>query len=364
MTGHANRRRLLDDARHLGQRLARRVTAHDPFEIVYATEQAEWSVYWDGFYIARGVSALGLPCRTAFSTRFKMGGVLHFGCLSLALGHAARALDKDNRVLATLFHGDFGISSKMDRQLTDFLNIVPSLGRVIVSSGGMYERMISWGVPSESLARIALGFDRQLFTPAMKGEKARLRERLGIPEGAYCIGSFQKDGEGQGEGNIAKHIKGPDIFVDVVAELHRQFPIHCLLTGPARGFVVNELRQRGISHSHKPVSHYRDMADLYRCLDLYIVASREEGGPKALLEAPACGIPVVSTRVGMAMEIVAGGGLLADDARGLVAAATRILADPATAEAMAMAGPVSVQAYGWEQIARQYHALYSEFIPQ
>ena len=39
-------------------------------------------------------------------------------------------------------------------------------------------------------------------------------------------------------------------------------------------------------------------------LDLYIVASRHEGGPKAILESMASGVPLVTTRVGQAMDLV------------------------------------------------------------
>lgn len=43
---------------------------------------------------------------------------------------------------------------------------------------------------------------------------------------------------------------------------------------------------------------------MFAALDLYIVASRQEGGPKAVLESMASGVPLVTTRVGQAMDIV------------------------------------------------------------
>jgi len=46
------------------------------------------------------------------------------------------------------------------------------------------------------------------------------------------------------------------------------------------------------------------MHTLYQALDLYIVTSRQEGGPKAILESMASGIPIVSTRVGQAADII------------------------------------------------------------
>lgn len=50
-----------------------------------------------------------------------------------------------------------------------------------------------------------------------------------------------------------------------------------------------------------------EMADFYRSLDAYICASRVEGGPHPLLEASACGLPVISTAVGIAPELIDSG---------------------------------------------------------
>jgi hypothetical protein len=49
---------------------------------------------------------------------------------------------------------------------------------------------------------------------------------------------------------------------------------------------------------------FNEMVSFYHGLDVYICASRTEGGPHPLLEASACGIPVISTRVGIAPELI------------------------------------------------------------
>jgi len=46
------------------------------------------------------------------------------------------------------------------------------------------------------------------------------------------------------------------------------------------------------------------MVDFYRSLDAYICTSRTEGGPHPILEASSCGIPVISTPVGIAPELI------------------------------------------------------------
>ena len=44
--------------------------------------------------------------------------------------------------------------------------------------------------------------------------------------------------------------------------------------------------------------------ELYNCLDLYIVTSRYEGGPRSILECALTNTPVISTKVGIANEFM------------------------------------------------------------
>ena len=91
-----------------------------------------------------------------------------------------------------------------------------------------------------------------------------------------------------------------------------------LLTGPARGYVINGLRRIGGSYTHRYPKSVKELASLYNALDLYMITSREEGGPKGLLEGMASGVPVVSTNVGMAPD------LLVDSTIGVVVPADNV----------------------------------------
>ena len=51
-------------------------------------------------------------------------------------------------------------------------------------------------------------------------------------------------------------------------------------------------------------SNLDELIPLYQALDLYLITSREEGGPMGLMESMSCGIPVVTTKVGMAEDVV------------------------------------------------------------
>jgi glycosyltransferase involved in cell wall biosynthesis len=46
------------------------------------------------------------------------------------------------------------------------------------------------------------------------------------------------------------------------------------------------------------------MNELYNCLDLYLVSSRCEGGPRSVFEAGLTKTPIISTRVGISPELM------------------------------------------------------------
>ena len=73
---------------------------------------------------------------------------------------------------------------------------------------------------------------------------------------AFVVGSFQKDGVGWGEGLEPKLIKGPDVLVAALEQVHAEAPgLVVLLTGPARGYVRQELDRLGIPYRHVLTRH-------------------------------------------------------------------------------------------------------------
>jgi glycosyltransferase involved in cell wall biosynthesis len=77
-----------------------------------------------------------------------------------------------------------------------------------------------------------------------------------------------------------------------------------LLTGPSRGYVKAGLERLNIPYRHLYLKDYPEIGQIFSALDLYLVTSRQEGGPKAILESMASGVPLVTTRVGQAMDLV------------------------------------------------------------
>ncbi|MEK7148025.1 MAG: glycosyltransferase family 4 protein [Patescibacteria group bacterium] len=161
------------------------------------------------------------------------------------------------------------------------------------------------GIAPEKVMRIPIGVDLDVFKPVTMEARQAARAQFSIREDAVVIGSFQKDGVGWGEGLEPKLIKGPDIFLKVIENIKQEFPnVFVLLSGPSRGYIKQGLEKLDVPYRHSFYQDYREISKLYDALDLYIITSRVEGGPKACLESMAKGIPLLTTAVGQCRDLV------------------------------------------------------------
>ncbi len=221
------------------------------------------------------------------------------------LMHPEQFFKNANRIAIDYYHGQPERDQGFQELFDNLKHVHERISRIRVSNSMMERVVLGSGIAPAKVFRIPIGIDTEKFSPATVSEKRDLRRSLGLPEHALLIGSFQKDGNGWGEGFEPKLIKGPDIFLNALKILKTTQPhLHVLLTGPARGYVMKGLHEMDIPYSHVMLEHYEQIPVYFKMLDLYLVSSREEGGPKAVLEAMASGIPLVTTNVGQAADLV------------------------------------------------------------
>lgn len=112
-----------------------------------------------------------------------------------------------------------------------------------------------------------------------------------------------------------------------------------------------------------------EVADYYRAADLFVHAAKTDNFPLTILEAMACGLPVVATAVGGIPEQVEDGetGWLVPprDAEALATRITQLMEEPVAREAMGRAGAEKAAvAYSLERMVQQYEDWYAEILDQ
>jgi len=271
-------------------------------KLAYIIEKG-WVIEWDGKQITDSLNKQKLiSARITPLDIFLQGKIVHYGSINTFLdenGIKNKKIKQKNKVVVTWFH------VPPDDMRVKYIPLLNKYADIVHTSCNLTkEKLISYGLDKDKIVVIPLGVDLSIFKPKIKAEREEIKKKLNIPNDKIIIGSFQKDGEGWGEGLKPKLVKGPDIFLKVIQNISKTIPIFVLLTGPARGYVKRGLEKMGIPYRHDYLQNYYNIVDYYNALDLYLVASREEGGPKAILESMACGVPLATTRVGMAPDII------------------------------------------------------------
>jgi len=152
--------------------------------------------------------------------------------------------------------------------------------------------------------------------------------------------------------------------VDAFALVHRAHPrAHLVFIGA--GATEADVRARCgepiRSHVHF-LGHLDDPLPAIRHFSAGVLCSDSEGSSNAVLEYFACGIPAVCSDVGGNTELVRDGsnGFLVKpgDVRGLAAALSQVLDDPAAARAMGARARALAERYSLHEMAEAHMALY------
>jgi glycosyltransferase involved in cell wall biosynthesis len=280
-----------------------------------------------------------------------------------------RWTESSHRLGLSYFHGRPGTDGypEFDEAFDRLRRHADRIERVHVTHAEMHELAITAGVPASNVFRIPIGVEVERFPLGDAAARAESRGLLGLPESAFVVGSFVKDGVGLGLGSEPKLLKGPDILVATLDRLRSAIPeLFVLLTGLSRGYVLSELERLGVPHRHVYLRSRDELARAYHALDAYLVTSRQEGGPKASLEAPAAGVPLVTTRVGQAQELLVdeAEALLADvdDVDALSAAVQRVYDDAALASRLRTAARAKAETLSDERLDTRWEGLLDGFV--
>ena len=155
------------------------------------------------------------------------------------------------------------------------------------------------GYPRRRIAVIPNGVDAEHFRPSGKG-KLLARSELGLPPDAFLLGTV---------GRLVP-VKNHAGTLRALAAL-RRIGIDAKLALAGDGPLRDELQRLAVDLNVQAnvsfLGELADVAPLLQALDVFVLNSTKEGMSNTILEAMACGVPVVATSVGSNGELVADG---------------------------------------------------------
>lgn len=209
----------------------------------------------------------------------------------------------------------------------------------------------------QPMSLIYNGMDLSLLIE-QEEDKKWLRQTYSIPDNALVLGSVMRLTEE----------KGPLLWARMVVDISRRLPnVHFVLVGdgPLRPEVESIITSARITRRVHLVGRTQQVGRILTELDLFVLTSRMEGLPNALIEAQAAGVAVVTTPAGGAPEAVSKGttGSVAPGfgITDLSDECVRLLECPQTLGTMGKNGPAFVkQKFGLQRAINETMSLYED----
>lgn len=219
------------------------------------------------------------------------------------------------------------------------------------------------GVPASRLHTIYNGVDTGRFTPATQA-----RSLAGFPfnePGLFVAGTVGRMQTVKAQPLLARAFV---LALRAQPALAGRLRLVMVGGGPLQVECEAVLRDAGVSHLAWLPGERADVPDVMRALNCFVLPSLAEGISNTILEAMACGLPVVATAVGANAELVEHShtGLVvpAGDAEALARALLAMAQDPARAAAMGLAGRQRVeQRFSLQSMVEAYEGVYRRVLP-
>jgi glycosyltransferase involved in cell wall biosynthesis len=243
--------------------------------------------------------------------------------------------------------------------------------RYLAVSAPLMQSAVDDGIPPERIEVVANGIDTDRFCPASLEEKRRLRREAGHDVAGPVIlfvGYFSRD-------------KQPRVLFDAWMRLLDDYGIDTTawFVGATKSdyyevdpqladTMERQAHARGRGHQLIFSGAVHEVHRFFRLADLFVLPSRREGLPVALLEAMACGLPCVASRLpGSTEAIIEHGvnGLLTPpgDVAALAAAINSALRDDVMRQRLGAAARTTiVERYSSVDVAARWFKAYEQVV--
>lgn len=161
------------------------------------------------------------------------------------------------------------------------------------------------------------------------------------------------------------HQKGVDLLLAAFAQIADEIPgwsVHIVGDGPLRSSLTADAEQLGIADRVTFHGHVKDPIDILQTSRVFVLPSRFEGMPNALLEAMACGLaPIVTDASPGPLECVkseeTGLVVISEDVPAIAAAMLRLARDGNRTADLGRQAMTYVKEHDWAVVERQWLAV-------
>jgi phosphatidylinositol alpha-1,6-mannosyltransferase len=264
---------------------------------------------------------------------------------------------------ACYVHGEELALAKTTRELTYLSEVVLGAATSIIANSHHSKNMLTtvWGVPAEKVTVMHPGVDTTTFVPAAVNPTTRTRLGWANRRVILTVGALQKR-------------KGQDMLIRALPAIRARCPdvLYAIVgQGWEQAYLESLAAEHGVGDAVQfcgvPVDDA--LIELYQQCDLFALPNRQvgwdfEGFGIALIEAQACGKPVVAGASGGAPETVqpgvTGEVVACDDPVALAEAAAALLDAPARRAEMGRRGRQWVVGqFDWAVLSRAAEALFT-----
>lgn len=196
------------------------------------------------------------------------------------------------------FHGldHAGVFTRRDRL------VVAAAGRLgarfaTVAQAGRRRLARELAIPENRIVTIPNGVDLSRFKPPSETARSEARASFGLKPDAFVVGTVASLTE----------VKRHDVLIDAFAVAARERPDFRLLlvgSGPLRDPLWARCRDHGLANRVIMPGRLDDPERALAAMDAYVCSSDSECFNNAVLEAAACGLPIVATNVGDYADVI------------------------------------------------------------
>jgi glycosyltransferase involved in cell wall biosynthesis len=255
--------------------------------------------------------------------------------------------------LTGIYRSDRGIVALMDKMALRLADLTvansQAVGRDMTSVGGC---------PSTKCCIIYNGVDTNRFHPGISGT---WRAAMGWGPEHIVLGMVA---------NFRAYKRHAD-FVQAAAAIVQRYPkARFVMVGAdcgSRNDVIQQVSDLGLHEQIRIVDSQADPGKIFAALDIYVSTSESEGFSNVILEAMACGKPVIATDVGgnpeAVLDGVTGSLIPCGDPGSLASAAEVLIRDPVRLRQMGVHGRERVEReFSLERMVKAHELLYSQLV--